>query len=817
MSSFGFRSYIFNPRHAGGIFAVVAAAVLVLIGVSTRIIWPISLLGYSVDPETYRLVHIVPGSPADRAGLRVEDQVIAIYNQPVATYLNSYLFRYLGLPGEVAPFTVQRGGQLIETVMLIPPPSKQLQVTKLAFLILSLVCWITGYLLGVVRRHDVSSLGVVSLYWLGISGIYGSLMLALYGAPPLMRMITWLFPTLFLPLGVYIHLLYPLRRPGAYPANMAALIFGVAWLVFCIVTGGAYLNGWPPARIDKLLWRVVPIEIISSLGIVGWILNRAYKQAIAAHTRRQIRLIVNACVSAVLILVLFFVLPRIVLGRYPIDPNWGIMVSGLVPLAYLFGGVTPDLYRLDRVVSRLLLHLLTITLLAAAVVIAERSVAARDYLVLSLSVAISVAMYPTIHGLMRRGLRPASSNNGVLPAIERAISSMTHTLEAPTLVATVVQGASEQFDRPAIAFYQGDIHGSNTLHLATQERLSNLPATLVAGPLADALVEIRQVVDTKALYRYTENTPLSGSEQEMITSSALALWCPIVHSRGYLLGLLLLGMRGDLDRYRDIDQRILQRLVDAASLAFSKSAALAEAYEAEQLMRQMYQRMLQAYDIAAHQLATELHADVINGVAMLNLYDLEQLVLEIDNTALQTRILTVVDGERTLISQLRGICEQLHPAGLEDPLGLPGAIRKQLEGTEAMWDGHCCFHLDGHQLPLDTSVQREVFRVAQEAILNAVKHAHATMITVSLLYPAKQNAEAVLEIVDDGPSGELIAPREGHLGVYIMREAARAVRGHLTLATTDTGGGRVVLSFPATYCAQQDGILSDPVLLASAA
>ena len=801
MSSFGFRSQLVHPRHAGGIYVVVAAAMLILIGVSTRIIWPISLLGYSVDPETHRLVQVVSGSPAARAGLRVEDLVVTIYNQPVDTYLNSFLFRYLGLPGEVAPFTVQRDGQLIETAMQIPPPSKQLQVTKLAFLILAFVCWVTGYLLGVVRRHDVRSLGPVSWYWLGVSGIYGSLMLALYGAPPLMRIITWLFPTLFLPLGVYIHLLYPPRRPGLYPAYMAALIFGVAWLVFGIVVGGSYLAGWPPARIDKLLWRVVPLEIIGALGIVAWILYRAYKQAIAAHTRRQIRLIASACVFVVLLLVLFFVLPRIVLGRYPIDANWGIVVTGLVPLAYLFGGVTPDLYRLDRVVSRLLLHLLTITLLAAAVALAETSVSAKDYLVLSASIAVSVAMYPTIHGFVRRVFRRDLAITGVLPAVEKAISILTDSFEAPTLVAAVVQGASEQFDRPAIAFYQGDIYGSNTLYLVTQERMSDLPAKLAAGPLAAALVKIRQVIDNKSLYSYTEQIPLSALEQQMVMSSTLALWCPVVHSRGYLLGLLLLGMRGDLDQYRDLDQRNLQYLADAASQAFSKSAALAEASEAEQLMRLMYQRMLKASDIAAHQLAAELHADIINDVAMLNLYDLEQIAQETDNKELRARILTVIHGERTLISQLRGICEQLHPAGLEDPLGLPGAIRKQLKGIEAMWDGHCCFGVHGHQLPLDATVQREVFRVAEEAVKNAVKHAQATTITVNLLYPAVQKEHAVLEVIDDGSSGELIAPREGHLGVYIMREAARTVGGHLTLASTETGGGHVSLTFPAAYCA----------------
>lgn len=804
-------------RRVGGIYTLVAAAMLVLIGVSTRIIWPISLLGYTLDPETYRIIGILPGSPADRAGLMEGDRVVTIYNQPVERYLTSFLIRYIRLPGEVAPFSVQRGDQLVETTMLIPPPDRAFQATKLAFLASALVCWLTGYLLGVVRRHDVQSLGLVSLFWLGSSGIYGSLMLASYGAPPLMRLITWLLPTVFVPLGIHIHLIYPSRRSGRHSARLIKLMYGVAWLVFGVAVGGTYLAGWSSVQTDKLLRRLVPFELLTALAIVAWILLRAYRQAVAAHTRRQVRLIGSACVSVVLIVVLLFVLPQIVLGHYPIHPNWGIVVTVLVPLAYLFGGITPDLYRLDRVVSRFVLHLLTITLLAGAVAIAEATVPATGYLVLFLSVAVAVAIYPRIHGVLRYAVHHDAAITDVLPAIDRARSLLTHSLEVPALVSAVVKGVSDQFDQPSLAFYQGDIHGSNELQLITKRRLPELPAWLPAGSLADYLVELRQVVDSKVLNRHIGPGQLSDLEQTIVLSPLLALWCPIVHSRGYLLGLLVLGMRGDLDPYRDIDQRNLQRLMDSASLAFSKSAALAEAYEAEQLMRQMYQRMLKAYDMAAHQLAAELHADVINGVAMLNLYDLEQLVVETDNTELRTRILTVVDGERTLISQLRGICEQLHPAGLEDPLGLPGAIRKQLEGIEAMWDGRCYFQLQGRQLPLDATVQREVFRVAQEAIHNAVKHAQATTITVNLVYPTSQDAQAVLEVVDDGSNGKLIAPREGHLGVYIMREAARAVGGHLTLTTTETGGGRVALSFPATRYTLKDGNFAEPILLADAA
>jgi signal transduction histidine kinase len=95
----------------------------------------------------------------------------------------------------------------------------------------------------------------------------------------------------------------------------------------------------------------------------------------------------------------------------------------------------------------------------------------------------------------------------------------------------------------------------------------------------------------------------------------------------------------------------------------------------------------------------------------------------------------------------------------------------------------------------DAAVQRELFRIAQEALQNALKHAGASRIAVELdLEPGK----ARLAVVDDGAGFEPSDPRvrSQHLGVTVMAERARAVGGRLDLRSAAGAGTTVAVEVP---------------------
>ena len=131
-------------------------------------------------------------------------------------------------------------------------------------------------------------------------------------------------------------------------------------------------------------------------------------------------------------------------------------------------------------------------------------------------------------------------------------------------------------------------------------------------------------------------------------------------------------------------------------------------------------------------------------------------------------------GENTLPVRVRRVTEKANGHGLEADFNVYGAYR-----------------------PLPPGTEREILRVAQEAIHNVEKHAGAKHLTVRLEY---SSTEIALEVRDDGrgfAAGAGTMPEPGHYGMTGMRERAAAIGGKLQV-TSEPGGGTSVRLRAAT-------------------
>lgn len=108
-----------------------------------------------------------------------------------------------------------------------------------------------------------------------------------------------------------------------------------------IEEGGARLD--PPAIVLPLA-RLIPLGFCLALIGSGALLARAYRRTPITHTRRQIRLIAVSCLLVTPVWLVLLAIPA--LSRRPplIAGHWLDLITGLVPLAYLVGGVLPSLY-----------------------------------------------------------------------------------------------------------------------------------------------------------------------------------------------------------------------------------------------------------------------------------------------------------------------------------------------------------------------------------------------------------------------------------------------------------------------------------------
>jgi signal transduction histidine kinase len=109
-----------------------------------------------------------------------------------------------------------------------------------------------------------------------------------------------------------------------------------------------------------------------------------------------------------------------------------------------------------------------------------------------------------------------------------------------------------------------------------------------------------------------------------------------------------------------------------------------------------------------------------------------------------------------------------------------------------------CIHVEGAARAIDPMVHDEAYRIALEALRNAVQHAHAARIKVDIRYDPQ---ELRLRIRDDGKGidpDRADAERAGHYGLVGMHERARFLAARLAIRSAPGSGTDVELAIPAT-------------------
>lgn len=221
---------------------------------------------------------------------------------------------------------------------------------------------------------------------------------------------------------------------------------------------------------------------------------------------------------------------------------------------------------------------------------------------------------------------------------------------------------------------------------------------------------------------------------------------------------------------------------------------LEESREAERLRlaRELHDGAVQQLFGISYQLAeAQRHADAKEPPEAL-IHRLEVIRQEVLNVA----------------GQLHGLIGELRPPGLEE-FGLPAALeayvaRLQCEGRDAMPTITLALADDTRQLP--RAVALCLFRIAQEALHNALRHARARRITIRL---RRHPSGVVLRIRDDGcgfrlPSRLSDMTQADHFGLAGMTERADLVGGRLSIRSSPHVGTTVTVRLPVQEVGDAD-------------
>jgi signal transduction histidine kinase len=224
------------------------------------------------------------------------------------------------------------------------------------------------------------------------------------------------------------------------------------------------------------------------------------------------------------------------------------------------------------------------------------------------------------------------------------------------------------------------------------------------------------------------------------------------------------------------------------------SGALASLRLAHTHLGQLHQRLDATKEEERRSLSRELHDELGQTLTALKL----RLQLGPSAPAGEAEPLALIDE---LITRVRRISVDLRPP-LLDEVGLVSALRVYLEGQAAL--SGLAITLDADEpgpggpprLPADLEIT--CFRVVQESVTNAIRHARARRVEVRL---ARGPDRLLLSIRDDGRGLAAAtldeAAARGHLGVVGMRERVRARGGQLRLTSTPGVGTNVAAELPA--------------------
>jgi signal transduction histidine kinase len=135
------------------------------------------------------------------------------------------------------------------------------------------------------------------------------------------------------------------------------------------------------------------------------------------------------------------------------------------------------------------------------------------------------------------------------------------------------------------------------------------------------------------------------------------------------------------------------------------------------------------------------------------------------------------------ITEARGVCQGLYPIRLSNE-GLPPALEELATITTERHGIRCHCDVDNETLACDMATATHLYRIAQEAINNAVKYSGARNLTVHLASTADQ---ITLEVRDDGKwLNKKASPRSG-MGMHIMDYRAQLIGGTFRCEGTERG------------------------------
>ena len=193
-------------------------------------------------------------------------------------------------------------------------------------------------------------------------------------------------------------------------------------------------------------------------------------------------------------------------------------------------------------------------------------------------------------------------------------------------------------------------------------------------------------------------------------------------------------------------------------------------------------------------IARDLHDTSLQSLThLVHKLELASLYMDKDLFKAKVEIELVNRKINEIIDEIRDIIFDLRPMTFDD-LGLKGAIEELIDKIKFHCDMEITQELED-VYEMEESTALTLYRVVQESICNAKKHAQADKLIIQL---KNLGEEVYLSIKDNGVGFDIndINEKKNHFGIEIMKERVELSKGSFTIETGKQKGTKIIVSVP---------------------
>jgi PAS domain S-box-containing protein len=265
----------------------------------------------------------------------------------------------------------------------------------------------------------------------------------------------------------------------------------------------------------------------------------------------------------------------------------------------------------------------------------------------------------------------------------------------------------------------------------------------------------------------------------------------LMRDHGVVSGINVIIRAGSRSNYGVLSAHTSERRqFSGVDVDFLRSAAnvLAAAIES----RRLEEELLCTIEREQQRIGQDIHDGLCHQLAGIG-FSIGLIARDLPDTLnAKSKLTDVVGNIRDAILEAQMLARGLSPVQLESN-GLMSALHELVSSTEQLFKISCRFDCEEPVLVENNAVATHLYRIAQEAIHNAIKHGHATHVTMTLA----DSGEYTLTISDDGLGLPAEFSSSRGMGAHIMKYRAGMIGGRLSIAPGQPSGTKVVCTWKA--------------------